>query len=360
MIKVIKKLQKSWQTTRKSAYISKYNLCVLAIVLLAALDFAMIAAVSVLVISRAISFAIGLFLFTLKLPLIYLSWRRFVSPLATLDVAMYLNDPKTNPLYRVLEQNSSWKDYSVGRILFELSNSYRQEYSSNILDKQAELYTLQSQINPHFLYNTLESIRGKAYAEGQNDIAEMTEALSSFFRYSISRKGNTVTMEEELINVRNYFKIQQFRFDNRFNLDIRLQNRDELIYCRLPKLTLQPLVENAIYHGLEEKMGQGRITISAFATDARIVIKVSDNGIGIPEDTLAAIRDSLHDLNKEPLISDNRNTGIALNNVNRRIKLLYGETFGLSINSTLGFGTDLEITIPLVDVEDSTGELLPI
>lgn len=285
-----------------------------------------------------------------------LVWHYLLAPLLRLNQALdqsadhtqEVNQPLQNHPLLKLERDAAWSRHPVGRILARAGQQYNQLYHSTMLDKQAELDALQSQINPHFLYNTLESIRGKAYSEGQQEIAEMTEALSSFFRYSISRKGNDVTLEEELINIQNYFKIQQFRFDNRFQLEIDLPDATSLYHCRLPKLTLQPIVENAIYHGLEEKMGQGKIRITAFANDQRTVITIADNGVGIPEDTLTQLRDRLDESSPLPAGSQGRtrNTGIALHNVNRRLKLMYGPASGLSINSSPGFGTDVEITLP--------------
>ena len=121
-----------------------------------------------------------------------------------------------------------------------------------MLVKQAELNALQNQINPHFLYNTLECIRGKAMVQGAEQIANMTEALSAFFRYSISIQENLVTLEQELQNTKNYFLIQKYRFGNRFHLRIFLVEESEAGEYLMPKMTLQPIVENAIFHGLEK------------------------------------------------------------------------------------------------------------
>ena len=219
------------------------------------------------------------------------------------------------------------------------------EYAADILNKQAELDALQSQINPHFLYNTLDSIRGQALSEGAEDIADMTEALSTFFRYSISNRNNIVTLEEELENVRNYFMIQQFRFNNRFRLQILPVPQELLNNCRLPKLTLQPILENTILHGMEEKLGPGTINIRVLPTDARTVITISDDGAGMSEETLLHLQEKLRGDAPVPL-KRSKGSGIALTNVNRRIKLLFGSDYGLRIMSTLGLGTDVEISLP--------------
>ena len=219
------------------------------------------------------------------------------------------------------------------------------QYASDILYKQAELDALQSQINPHFLYNTLDSIRGQALMEGAEDIADMTEALSTFFRYSISNRNNVVTLDEELENIRNYFMIQQFRFNNRFQLQILPFPQELGEICHLPKMTLQPILENAILHGMEEKIGPGTISIKVVETDSRIIITISDDGAGMNEDTLLHLQAKLR--GDEPVsLKRTRGNGIALPNVSRRIKLLFGEDCGVYVMSTLGLGTDVEITLP--------------
>ena len=126
------------------------------------------------------------------------------------------------------------------------------EYAALVYKKQAELDSLQSQINPHFLYNTLESIRGQAVLDKTEKIAKMTEALSAFFRYSIGRKGSIVQLTDELKNTDNYMLIQQFRFGEKVSLQ-KIISDEEALQGYLPKMTIQPIIENAIYHGLEMK-----------------------------------------------------------------------------------------------------------
>ena len=126
--------------------------------------------------------------------------------------------------------------------------------NAQILNKQTELTALQSQINPHFLYNTLETIRGQALIDDNEEIAKMVEALSAFFRYSISRKGNLVTLRDELANIENYMLIQRYRFNNRFSMEVLIDEEDEEAFDFLiPRLIIQPVVENAIEHGIDEK-----------------------------------------------------------------------------------------------------------
>lgn len=223
------------------------------------------------------------------------------------------------------------------------------DYVEQITRKQSELDALQSQINPHFLYNTLDSIRGIALSEGIAEIAHMTEALSAFFRYSVSKKSNIVTLEEELRNVDYYFAIQQYRFNNRFVLKKILAEDPDLLDCALPKLTLQPLVENALYHGLETKIGGGTITVRVTMTERRLIINVVDDGIGIDAATLDALNKHLDSGQPaQPQVDSSRSSGIALINVNQRIKLLYGSAYGITLYSTLELGTDVELVLPLI------------
>lgn len=202
--------------------------------------------------------------------------------------------------------------------------------SAQILNKQTELTALQSQINPHFLYNTLESIRGQALVDDNLEIAQMVEALSSFFRYSISRKGNLVTLRDELANIENYMMIQRYRFNNRFSLEVILDEEDEAAYDFLiPRLIIQPVVENAIFHGLEEKLEGGKVTIEVIVTDQNLILTISDNGKGMNGEKLKELNARIQSdevILDEEAKETQRNTGIALPNIHkRRVRLLSGD-----------------------------------
>lgn len=188
--------------------------------------------------------------------------------------------------------------------------------NAQILNKQTELTALQSQINPHFLYNTLETIRGQALIDDNEEIAKMVEALSAFFRYSISRKGNLVTLRDELANIENYMLIQRYRFNNRFSMEVLIDEEDEEAFDFLiPRLIIQPVVENAIFHGLEEKLEGGKVTIDIIVTDKNLILMISDNGKGMDVNTLKELNARIQSNNVE--LDDReernqRNTGIAL------------------------------------------------
>ncbi|MGI6063533.1 sensor histidine kinase [Blautia sp.] len=240
--------------------------------------------------------------------------------------------------------------YQISQLMEKYAALKTKKNTAQIFDKQTELTALQSQINPHFLYNTLECIRGQALLDDNIEIAKMVEALSSFFRYSISKKGNLVTLRDELANIENYMLIQRYRFNNRFSMEIIIDEEDEAAYDFLvPRLIIQPVIENAIFHGLEERMEDGIVSIEVIVTDLDMIITISDNGKGIGCEELEELNNrinandmELDDKNK----SNQINTGIALPNINRRIRLLFGKEYGVNVYSTLGKGTDVEIIIP--------------
>ena len=217
--------------------------------------------------------------------------------------------------------------------------------------KQAQYLALQNQINPHFLYNTLEGIRGETLDAGLENVAKMTEALATFFRYTISNVEKLVTLEDELTNVNNYYIIERYRFGERLTLSVEYDIVDErsIMSYKLPKLTLQPIVENSICHGIEQKIGKGNLRIKIETTSTRLIITISDNGMGMTEKRLKEINDKLSNMTLEYIKPDSEvHGGIAVVNVNNRIKLLFGEEYGISMQSTLNMGTDVEITLPLM------------
>lgn len=217
--------------------------------------------------------------------------------------------------------------------------------------RQAQYLALQNQINPHFLYNTLESIRSEALLSGLVSVADMTEALASFFRYTISKVENLVSVEEELQNCETYFKIQRYRFGDRLQLAVTCdeKEREEIYHCRLPKLTMQPILENSIIHGTECKMGTGHLKISLEHIGQRLVIRISDDGVGMDTAALADMNEKLQKSAKAFSAQESETKGgIALVNVNNRIHLLFGEEYGLHIYSMPGVGTDVEITLPAI------------
>lgn len=233
-------------------------------------------------------------------------------------------------------------------VLSKAKAEVAQEYSELIYNKQMEMEVLQGRINPHFLYNTLDSIRGEALLQGASEVADMAEALASIFRYGVSARGNYVTLADELQNIKHYVTLQKFRFGNRFEYQLSVDD-DAALKCIVPKLTLQPLVENAISHGLESTKSGGLIIILIQKTDQNLIINVTDNGVGMNEETLIRLQSSLRcglQSRYDDYIEKN-GTGIALHNINDRIKISFGAQYGINVYSVFRAGTNIEITLPI-------------
>jgi len=212
-----------------------------------------------------------------------------------------------------------------------------------------QYHELQAQINPHFLYNVLESIRSDAIMAGVPEIGKIAEALAVFFRYTTSNMESLTTLEEELSNVKNYFLIQKYRFEEKLYLDILLPEEEYLLKARIPKLTLQPIVENAIKHGLEPKVEGGKVIIDIDHSDTILYISVSDDGIGMDESTVEHLNNTLlHMAGGTGSVREDKKGGIALNNVNSRIRLLMGEEYGIHLFSSPGAGTEVSLTLPYI------------
>ncbi len=242
----------------------------------------------------------------------------------------------------------------MGMQMEQLDKLVRSPQLMDLNKRQAQYLALQNQINPHFLYNTLESIRGEALIAGLDSVADMTEALAKFFRYTITKVENLVSVEEELDNCETYFWIQKYRFGDRLQLHIVYEPEEweEIMNCRIPKLTLQPILENSIIHGTELKVGQGNLYLCFELTQNRLLIRISDDGVGMDEETLVKLNRRLGK-NTDSFTSqeEEKQGGIALANVNNRIQLIFGDEYGMHVYSVPQRGTDVEITLPVVTSE---------
>ena len=214
--------------------------------------------------------------------------------------------------------------------------------------RQAQYLALQNQINPHFLYNTLESIRGEALIAGLDGVADMTESLAKFFRYTITKVENLVSVEEELDNCETYFGIQKYRFGDRLQLHVEYDpdEWEEIMNCRIPKLTLQPILENAVLHGIDEKEGgRGTIRLSGRIQEDQIILEVQDDGVGMDPALLS-----------EENLSEHSGKHYGLSNVRTRLWLFYEKNAELSCSSAPGLGTKITLRFPKKsDVEDTDG-----
>ncbi|MEF2966425.1 sensor histidine kinase [Paenibacillus sp. M1] len=220
----------------------------------------------------------------------------------------------------------------IGRIQDLLQEVYETEKSK----QKADMLALQNQINPHFIYNTLESIRMLAELNDDDRVAELTYLLGLLLRYSITRSDEIVTVERELAHVENYLQLLQIRFPGKIGYRILVPET----YYPLPiiKLIFQPIVENAIFHGLEKQTESGNITIEAWNERDDVIFSIHDNGVGMDEETLASLNMSLKDGKTDKF-------GIGLRNVNERVRLHYGENSGLTVGSEPGEGTTVVLRI---------------
>lgn len=221
--------------------------------------------------------------------------------------------------------------------------------------REAALAMLQSQINPHFLYNALESIRGQAILDGSEVIENVAEALGNYFRYNISARSSLTTLSAELENVRTYVRIQQFRFQNRFHFELECtEENSQAKETILPRMTLQPIVENAIAHGFERSRKEWIIRLTVEFTGKSVRVVVSDNGIGMDEEKLRALNDRIAGRTEVQSESNDRHNGIALPNVNKRIRLMFGNAYGLHVESIPDIGTDVQLLLPFcTNVEEN-------
>lgn len=229
-----------------------------------------------------------------------------------------------------------------GSMMKRIRTLINEVYLGKITQKEAELKALQAQINPHFLYNTLSLINWKALAAGEEDISRMTLAMSTFYRTALNRGKNVLQVEAELSNTRAYLEIQSMLHDGNFDYEIEAQ--PEILQCESLNLILQPLVENAIHHGIEEKTdGRGKISVRGWKEENCVWFMVEDNGVGMEQEVADKI-----------LTMESKGYGVR--NVDERIRLCYGEKYAMKVESVVGKGTKMTIHFPakqLVDIQKS-------
>ena len=220
-----------------------------------------------------------------------------------------------------------------------IQNLIEEVYKRNLTLAQTEMQLVRSQINPHFVYNTLETIRAEAYLHGQYAIADMTTLLGKTLRYGISRQGDCVTVETELAHLQDYIALQQMRLGQKLNVLVSVP--EELRGCYMIRLALQPLVENAIHHGLPSGGETGLIRVLGYQENGDLFFSVSDNGGGIAPEELSRLQ--------AYIAGDNNDyTSIGLRNTHCRLELFFGKPYGLSIRSVPGRGTSVTLRMPLM------------
>jgi two-component system, sensor histidine kinase YesM len=226
-----------------------------------------------------------------------------------------------------------------------------QVYSEQQSKREAELRILQEQIKPHFLYNTLDTIQWMAQEHGADDIVSIVGALTSLFRIGLSKGKEMIAVSEELEHVKSYLCIQKARYEDKFDYEIKAEQ--DLLYFKVLRLILQPLVENAIDHGVKERRGHGNILVEATRRDGDLVIRVCDDGIGMKEADLRTLNESLEEI---PAMGDTRGatklSGYGLLNVQERLRLTFGNKYGLKFTSVYEGGTTVEVRHPLVEQDE--------
>jgi len=219
----------------------------------------------------------------------------------------------------------------------------KEVYQQKIVKQEAEFKLLQAQINPHFLYNTLDSINWIAKMNGVEDISKMVVALGQLMRISVSKGKREITLAQEIEYINNYLLIQRMRYRDKFKVVIDVE--EDIKNCILPKLILQPVVENALVHGIEKKLGKGVLIIKASCESSKLVIDVIDDGVGM--DPVRAKEVLKYECIGEGEEESEIHAGIGISNVNRRIKMIYGNDYGVDIISEIGKGTDVRIVLPV-------------
>lgn len=225
------------------------------------------------------------------------------------------------------------------KMMSQINFLIEENYKKQLVIKDSEFRTLQAQINPHFLYNTLESINWAAKMGGEHKISNMAESLGYILRASINTKESVITLEKELIVVTHYITIQSYRFEERLKFHSSIP--DAYLHCVVPRFVLQPLVENAIRYGLQKMIGTCSIELSAKVENAYLIISVKDDGPGID-------RQFLNQLKNGDYVP--KGTGIGLKNINERIKILFGEDYGIEVESDENKGTTVQVILPFEGV----------
>ncbi|WP_027091695.1 sensor histidine kinase [Cohnella thermotolerans] len=226
-------------------------------------------------------------------------------------------------------------------------NDYVKEiYQNKLITLDSQMKALEAQINSHFLYNTLESINSIAEIEEVESIAVMTKALGDMFRYSIKTDSELVAIDEELKHVNNYLSIQKIRYENK--IDFRLHIQDGIGQMRILKLILQPIIENALYHGLENTKNKGTVALTAYTDGELIRFEIADDGVGMSPDQLGELRRLLQDPPNFSELGRRDKRSIGLKNVHSRISLYYGPEYGLTLESEKDKGTKVIVTVPQI------------
>lgn len=229
---------------------------------------------------------------------------------------------------------------SIQKMTVRIRKLMREIVREHEAKRKSELNSLQAQITPHFLYNTLDNIVWMIEGDKKEEASEIVMSLARLLRISLSKGKNIITLEDELEHVRNYLLIQSMRFKDRFTYEIHIQQG--IRHLEVIKLIVQPIVENAIYHGMEGMYGDGEIIIRAYTKEKDLYISIKDNGMGMQPEQAEA----LLDVTKE--VVTEKGNGLGVRNVHERIRLYYGEPYGLTIFTAVDEGTEVILHLPAV------------
>lgn len=236
------------------------------------------------------------------------------------------------------------------RMMEEIHRLFNEVFLLGIQEREAELSALQSQMNPHFIYNTLESINMMAIRQKHAEVSDMVTALGKLLRYTIDKVDRMVPLGEELTFVQSYVRIQQVRYDGK--LEIIYDIEEGITEYLIPKLVLQPLVENAVYHGIEGQENGGVIWVSALKFDHELLISVRDNGKGMAQAKIDELNESISKQPSNEALRCHAGDSLGLNNIAQRLRLMYGEGGSLSIDGSPGQGLVVTISIQLLSKGD--------
>lgn len=300
---------------------------------------------------------IGLSVLTVSALLIYLYATYFSARIQTLRLAMHKvshNDYEiVNSIQGDDELSATFQDLKV--MIAKLKETEAKIYKAQIKEQelsnqqqQMELKLLANQINPHFLYNTLEMIRMKAFSNGDRDVAKAIKLLGKSMRYVLNNtKSTATTLDKEIDYISSYLQIQKLRFEEQMDYAIEIDDNLDLKSCQILPLLIQPLVENAISHGLADTEKNGRIIFKLYRTSNDLLVaEVFDNGYGMTQEKLADVIAHL-DVPQNEL-----EHGVGLYNINNRVHLFYGNEYGLHIKSRPGEGTQVTLTVPLLNLTE--------
>lgn len=286
-------------------------------------------------------FIVAFFLFILVIINAYIS-SRITNPIKELEKSV--NALEAGELDTEVYTGGSYEIQHLGRSIGDMAERIQVLMDDIVTEheskRKSEFDTLQSQINPHFLYNTLDIIVWMIENEQKNEAVKVVTALARFFRISLSKGKSIIPVRDELEHVRNYLMIQQMRFKNKFTY--RIEPEEGTLDFAGLKLMLQPLVENAIYHGMEFMDGDGEILITVRMENGDLWFSIQDNGLGMTKEQA----DSL--LTENAHVSSRHGSGIGVKNVNERIRLYFGESYGLTIDSEPDVGTVVKIHLPAI------------